>query len=196
MRNRRRHAWTVVIPVKPATHGKSRLEIPGVDRVELARAIALDTIAAAAEVARVVVVTADPTIDLPGVEVVVEPAARGIAVAVADGLAVASTERRAVLLGDVPGLRPADLSDALALAEGTRLGAVPDEERHGTTLVTAREGDLPAAFGPDSWAKHQAAGFAELLVPASSTLRRDVDRADHLVGVLGPRTSAVLARVP
>src|SRR5690606_12347802 len=139
----------------------------------------LDTIEAAARVARVVVVTADPLIGLPGVEVVVEPAPRGIAAAVADGLAVAPGERRAVLLGDVPGLLSDDLAQALDLARDTRLGAVPDEEGHGTTLVTARDGDLPAAFGPDSWRLHREAGFAELPVPADSTLRRDVDHAGH-----------------
>lgn len=195
MRDRRRRAWTVVIPVKPSDLGKSRLVIPGIDRAVLARAIALDTIEAAAQVARVVVVTADPLIGAPGVEVVVEPAPRGIASAVADGLAVIPAGRRAVLLGDLPGLRPDDLAQALELAEDTRLGAVPDEERHGTTLVTALDGDLPAAFGPDSWRLHRAAGFVELPVPTWSTLRRDVDHADHLVGTLGPRTTAVLGRV-
>lgn len=191
MRDRRR-AWTVVIPVKPPEIGKSRLDVAGTDRAALARAIAQDTIAAAAEVARVIVVTADPSVDLPGVEVVVESAPRGIAAAVTDGLAVAPGERRAVLLGDLPALRPDDLAEALALAEDTRLGAVPDQERSGTTLVTAREGDLPAAFGEGSWARHRAAGFVELPVPSTSTLRRDVDRPEHLTGNLGPRTAAVL----
>lgn len=189
-----RSPWTVVIPVKPAQVGKSRLDVPGVDRADLARAIALDTIEAAAEVARVVVVTADPSIVLPGVEVVAEDAPRGIAAAVEDGLHVAGPSRRAVLLGDVPGLRPADLALALALAKDVRLGAVPDAEGEGTTLVTAREGDLPAAFGPGSWARHLAAGFAELAVAASSSLRRDVDRPEHLTGALGPRTRTVLGR--
>ena len=42
--------WAVIIPVKPTAVGKSRLELPTVDRVTLARAIALDTIAAAAAI--------------------------------------------------------------------------------------------------------------------------------------------------
>lgn len=189
-----RAGWTVVIPVKPPTLGKSRLVVPGVDRVALARAIALDTVEAAAETARVVLVTADPACAPPGVEVVLEAAPRGIAAAVADGLATAAPRRRAVLLGDVPGLRPADLAHALDLAEDVRLGAVADGEREGTTLVTAREGDLPAAFGPGSWGRHLAAGFVELAVPDSSTVRRDVDRPEHLTGRLGPRTRAVLGR--
>lgn len=55
-------SWSVVVPVKPAAIGKSRLEVPGVDRAALARAIALDTVAAVARagsVAEVVVVTDD-----------------------------------------------------------------------------------------------------------------------------------------
>jgi len=187
-------AWTVVIPVKPPEVGKSRLQVTGVDRVALARAIALDTIEAASQVARVVVVTADPSLRLSGVGVVTEDAPRGIAAAVTAGLRVAPAQRRAVLLGDVPALAPADLAEALDLAEATRLGAVPDEERVGTTLVTAREGGLPAAFGPDSWERHLAAGFVELAVSTDSTLRRDVDRPEHLTGALGRRTAAVLAR--
>jgi 2-phospho-L-lactate/phosphoenolpyruvate guanylyltransferase len=44
-----RTPWVVIIPVKPTVTGKSRLEPtpPGLDRAALARAIALDTIAAA-----------------------------------------------------------------------------------------------------------------------------------------------------
>ncbi len=194
MRDRRRRLWTVIIPVKPSSVGKSRLEVPSIDRSTLARAIALDTIDAAAEVARVVVVTSDPMITAPGVTVVAEPAPRGIAAAIADGLAEVPGDRRAVLLGDLPGLLPGDLAQALELAEGTPLGAVPDEERQGTTLVTALEGDLPAAFGPGSWRRHLASGFVELPVPTWSTLRRDVDHAEHLTGTLGPRTTAVLGR--
>lgn len=195
MGDRRRRPWTVIIPVKPPSLGKSRLQVAGVEGHDLALAIALDTIEAAAEVARVVVVTADPLISAPGVTIVIESAPRGIGAAVADGLAAAPGDRRAVLLGDLPGLRPSDLAVALELAEETRLGAVPDEERHGTTLVTAREGGLPAAFGPDSWQRHLAAGFVELPIPSSSTLRRDVDEPEHLAGPLGPRTTAVLGRI-
>jgi uroporphyrinogen decarboxylase len=69
-----RPAWTVVIPVKPSARGKSRLSVEGVDRVALARAIALDTIVAAVaceSVAQVVIVTDDGGLvlqaaDIPG----------------------------------------------------------------------------------------------------------------------------------
>src|SRR5690606_25855299 len=39
--------WIVVVPVKRATDGKSRLDVAGTDRAALAHAIALDTLEAA-----------------------------------------------------------------------------------------------------------------------------------------------------
>ena len=71
--------WQVVIPVKPARRGKSRLA-SGASREGLARAIALDTIAAAAScpvVAQVFVVTDDAGLplaaaDIPGLRFVAE----------------------------------------------------------------------------------------------------------------------------
>ncbi|MET0931547.1 MAG: hypothetical protein ABWX74_18650 [Aeromicrobium sp.] len=184
--------WTVVIPVRPA--GKSRLVVPGVDRAEIARAIALDTIEAASVVADVRIVTTDATLALPGTTLVREPEPRGIAEAVRRGL-VGVTGRRAVLLGDLPGLDPADLVEALRLAEHLMLSAVADAEGTGTTLAAATAGhDLLPLFGDGSWRRHVAAGFTPLDVPATSTVRRDVDLAAHLAGPLGPRTSAVLSR--
>lgn len=184
--------WTVVIPVRPA--GKSRLVVPGVDHAELARAIALDTIEAASLVADVRVVTTDPTLALPGTALVREPEPRGIADAVRRGL-VGVTGHRAVLLGDLPGLDPADLAEALRLAEQAALSAVADAERTGTTLVAATAGhDLVPSFGDGSWSRHVAAGFTPLDVPAASSVRRDVDLAEHLAGHLGPRTAATLSR--
>jgi 2-phospho-L-lactate guanylyltransferase len=72
------NAWAVIIPVKPTAIGKSRLDLPTIDRVTVARAIALDTIAAAAActaVAQVYVVTDDAALitlafDIPGLRFV------------------------------------------------------------------------------------------------------------------------------
>ena len=87
--------WAVIIPVKPTSVGKSRLDLPAVDRVRLARAIALDTIAAAAacgSVAQVYVVTDDGALlalafDIPGLRFVPEDDgdALGLGVQVGDG---------------------------------------------------------------------------------------------------------------
>ncbi len=201
-----RDGWTIVVPVKPAAIGKSRLT--GVsDREALARALALDTIAAAAatpRVSRVVVVTDDVELSAlvaqwPAVDVVAEGDVRGLDAAVALGAEEAGRgTARAALLGDVPALTPHDLDAALELAGRVERGLVPDAEGTGSTLVTARPNAVwVSAFGADSAARHRLLGCADLAVPRDSTLRRDVDTAVQLsqavaLGV-GPRTAAVLA---
>lgn len=200
--------WAVIIPVKPSTVGKSRLADAGVDRVRLARAIALDTITAAAgavHVARVFVVTDDPEIAreagrLPHVTIVPEQDAAGLDAAVAAGADAAGVGvPRAALLGDLPALRPSDLDAALVAAASVERGLVSDAERTGTTLVTARAGAVwTSAFGDGSAERHRLLGCTELAVPEESSLRRDVDTLEQLQAAaslgLGPRTAAVLAR--
>jgi 2-phospho-L-lactate guanylyltransferase len=196
--------WTVVIPLKPPGVGKSRL---GSDAA-LARAIALDTVEAASiasRVGRVIVVTADRTLtaeldEMAGVGVELEPRADGIASAIARGFARVDTgDLRAALLGDLPGLIPADLDAGLALAEGFDRAFVRDAEGSGTTLVTARGGvAFEERFGAGSAEAHREAGLQELDVSASSSLRHDVDDASQLEALagrwLGPRTRAYLDR--
>jgi len=199
--------WTLVVPVKPAAAGKSRLVVPGIDRVELARAIAVDTIEAAAAcpaVVRLLVVTADEETagavrGLPGVEVLPDTA-DGLRTAIALGIDAAGADAdRAVLLGDLPALLPGELGHALALAATAGRAFVPDADGVGSALATARA-RLPfePRFGADSAAAHRAAGFIELVLPAEWGLRRDVDTLEQLEaarssGTLGPRTTALLA---
>lgn len=199
--------WAVIIPIKPAARGKSRLDVPGADRVALARAIALDTIAAAAAceaVAQVYVVTEDGglatlALGIPGLRFIPEGEAHGIDAAVAVGAAAAGERMpRAALLGDLPALRPADLAVALHAAAAVDRGVVADAEGTGTTLVTARSGvRWESSFGEGSLARHVALGCEPLAVPDASTLRRDVDTADQLAEAstltLGRHTSGVLA---
>jgi len=205
------NGWAVLIPVKPTAIGKSRLDLPGADRVTLARAIALDTIAAAAAcaaVAQVFVVTDDGALvalafDIPGLRFVSEDdgtsTARGIDAAIAVGAAAAGDGMpRAALLGDLPALRPEDLQAALTAASGIDRGVAADAEGTGTTLVTARHGiALRTAFGADSFARHLELGCLPLDIAAASTLRRDVDTATQLEAAaalgVGPRTARVLA---
>lgn len=197
--------WTVVIPVKPAAHGKSRLEVPGIARAALARAIALDTIAAAAacdRVEQVVVVTQDGGLvlqaaDIPSLRFIPEDEPAGLDAAVAAGVAAAERLPRAALLGDLPALRPADLAAALDAAGSHDRAVVADADGTGSTLVTARAG-LPwvSAFGADSFARHRALGCEGLEIPDSSTLRHDVDDVRQLDEAaargVGPRTAALL----
>ncbi len=113
--------WTVVLPVKGGPDAKSRLGHPA--RGALAAAVALDTVAAAIGarlVRRVLVVTSDPAVAAAhralGAEVVPDPG-QGLAGALVAGAAAAADGRSspcALLLADLPALRPADLDAALA----------------------------------------------------------------------------------
>ena len=180
--------WTVIIPVKPAAIGKSRLGLGP----EVARAIALDTVAAVVAcdaVDRVIIVTSDAAFRAPGAEVLLETAPSGIDSAVAAGAALAGTTApRAAVLGDLPALDPVELAAALAGAARHARSFVADHEGTGTTLVTAAPGEtLLTAFGGGSAAKHRALGLIELEVPAESSVRFDVDTPEQLALALTRR---------
>lgn len=182
-------SWTVVIPVKHAADGKSRLQLPPSHRHAIIRAIAQDTIEAAAacdSVARVLVVTSDEPLTAAvaacdGVDSV-RDSATGLRASIELGLSVTGADRaRAVLLGDLPALKPRELSVALARAARHDLAFVPDADGSGTVLATARAGvPLRPIFGEDSAAAHRKAGFTELVLPAAWGLRRDLDTVAHL----------------
>ncbi|HET9517533.1 MAG TPA: 2-phospho-L-lactate guanylyltransferase [Actinoplanes sp.] len=105
---------------------------------------------------------------------------------------------RVVLAGDLPGLRPAELSAVLQLAAATPARHfLPDAAGTGTVLLTAPPGvALRPRFGTASAAAHAASG-ARRLAGDFPALRRDVDTPDDLRAVLtlgaGPRTTRVLA---
>jgi 2-phospho-L-lactate guanylyltransferase len=191
--------WTVVIPVKGTVSAKSRLGASP----ELAMAIALDSVAATlASVTelRVIVVTSPsiaPQFEALGARVVVD-AESGLNSAIALGIAAAGDGPVAVLLGDVPALRAAELAAALDLAAQHPLAFVSDADNDGTVLITALvAAHHRPAFGPHSRAAHLAAGYVELDFPAGSGLRRDVDTPAQLAALgdrLGARTRAALAR--
>ena len=211
-----RPRWVLVIPVKDASRGKSRLTVPGVERQNLARAIALDTIVAAVacdRVDRVLVVSTDPVItrEARGVDILADPGpladpgVSGLNAAAAHGIATVDPQRhRGVLLGDLPALTPSDLAqalDACAHAAETANGhaVVADAEGTGSTLVAAAPTAVwRSVFGPDSFARHRALGFARADIPATSTVRRDVDtelqlRAAAAQHTLGAHTTTVLS---
>ncbi|MGC5168500.1 2-phospho-L-lactate guanylyltransferase [Luteimicrobium sp. DT211] len=197
--------WTVVVPVKGGPDAKSRLaeRLDPAARRALADALALDTldaVLAARSVACVVVVTGERRL-LPGADdgprvVHVDDPGLGLGAAVREGIGAAPDSPCAVLLGDLPALRPEDLDAALADAARHERAFVPDADGTGTTLLTGR---TPAAlrphFGPGSASAHTDAGHVAL--DARPSLRRDVDTAEDLddatvLGV-GPRTGAFLA---
>jgi 2-phospho-L-lactate guanylyltransferase len=205
--------WTLVVPVKDARLGKTRLaeHLDGPARIALVRAMAADTLAAAAataQVDRLVVVTGDPEVarvarDTRGavVDVLVETSPQGLDAAIRAGLARARSldedHGLGVLLGDLPALRPTDLGAVLEAAAAHPRSFVADADGTGTTLLLARPGStVEPCFGPGSAQAHAERGHVALDVALDSSVRRDVDvrddvRAVSLLGP-GPRTRAVL----
>ncbi|XAS74347.1 2-phospho-L-lactate guanylyltransferase [Micrococcaceae bacterium Sec5.1] len=190
-------AWTIVVPVKGTAAAKSRL---GADS-GLAQAIALDTVAAALPVGRVVVITSPAaTADFRalGAETVQDPG-QGLSAAVLQGIEAAGPGRVAVLQGDLPALTSAELKAVLSLASGAELAFVADAAGTGTTLITALDATRHRpAFGEGSRVAHGAAGYVEIHVDKTSGLRCDVDTwtdLERLEGRLGRRTAQALATI-
>jgi len=199
--------WHVIVPVKHSAQGKSRLRPPpGVQRPDLALAIALDTLDAVLHVVpnnQVLVVTEDPEVRLQmrdlGAVLVRDPG-RGLNSAIAAGVDAASRQApsspAAVLLGDLPALTPDELIDGLAACAAVEAAVVPDHEGTGTVLLTHHDASrLAPRFGSGSAARHaRSAATLDLDLPR---LRTDVDddvslrRAQELG--LGPWTSRLLA---
>lgn len=200
--------WSIVLPVKGGACAKSRLAPLGEQRrAGLARAIALDTVEvvlACARSADVVVVTSDARVALDvramGARTVAD-AGRGLDAAALAGCAATARHRAcAVLLPDLPALRPSALAAALdacsaALVDGADTAVVLDAEGTGTVLLAAgHPGALRPRFGTGSAHRHTETARP---VEASARLRRDVDTAAHLAVALGlgvgPRTAAAAA---
>ncbi len=199
--------WSVVVPVKPLAVAKSRLRgaLPGVPHERLVLAVVRDTVAAVAaapRVGEVIVVTDEPAVARAAAELgartVPDRPGAGLNPAVAHGAAAARGAPVAALAGDLPALRPVELSAALDGAGGAGYATrafVADAAGTGTTLLAAPAGvPLDPRFGPGSAAAHRASG-ATALTGDWPGLRRDVDTgADLAVAAalgLGPATSAL-----
>lgn len=206
-------AWCLVLPVKRLSVAKTRLAtLAGPLRGDLALAFALDTAQAALScrlVRGLVVVTDEPVaadaLSALGAHVVADEPDAGLNSALLHGAAAAAAEHPDVGVGalsaDLPALRPAELGLALSRAAGPRPCFLRDAEGSGTTLLVApRLEGFDPAFGPRSAARHAATGARELDPAGLDSVRRDVDTAADLADAarlgLGPRTGAVVARLP
>jgi 2-phospho-L-lactate guanylyltransferase len=210
----RRHGtepWRLVVPVKQVGAGKTRLMASlaaagwRVDREALGRAIAQDTLEAAASAVgadQLVLVTSDPVLGEAwrqrGAQVQADPG-HGLNATIRSGLDVLDGFARVgVMLGDLPALRGADLTAALRLAAGHEQTFVPDTEGVGTVLRCSAQGAarLVPLFGLGSAARHESAGATRLEVDLPS-LRTDVDDLAALLAArdlgLGHATTAALA---
>lgn len=204
--------WHVLVPVKGTTQAKTRLgDAFGSHRPRLALAFARDTVAAAMScglVADITVTTGDPAaaaaFEETGVQVFDDGAAVGLNAAISVALRHQSplwdADRVAVLLGDLPALRPAALERALVLAEPHDLSFVPDDKGSGTTLLCGRGvGALRPFFGVGSAAAHETAGAVRLQDSRLKTLRHDVDDVDDLLLAMrlgvGEHTGELLSEI-
>jgi len=198
--------WRLIVPVKGQLAAKTRLHPPaGVARADLAHAFALDTITAVVACMppdHLIAVTSDELTatfvqDQGGT--VVADSGEGLNRAVRQGIEyvqrVLGPGPTAVLLGDIPALRPKDLVDALAACSLHARALVPDASGTGTVLLSALSPqDLHPRFGVNSAREHgRDCVRLELDLPA---LRTDVDDDDALrqalaIGV-GRHTAAVL----
>jgi len=201
--------WSLVIPVKVLAQAKSRLTgLAGQRRAEFALAMAADTVSAAVRadtVAAVLVVTDDPDVThiaaSLGAVVLADTPGAGLNEAFRHGAAYSGDRwpdrGRAGLAGDLPAVRPAELTAALGAAARLGTAFVPDADGTGTTLYTAVPGArFSPQFGPASRDRHLATGAVEIGTGLPG-LRRDVDTIGDLrdaakIG-LGPRTAQLVA---
>ncbi|SNY13446.1 2-phospho-L-lactate guanylyltransferase [Paractinoplanes atraurantiacus] len=191
------------MPVKRLAAAKSRLRgaVPPSRHADLALAMVLDTAAAVVAVCDLVVVTDDPVaataVTQVGARVVPDRPDAGLNEAMRYGAdEVAGLSRhRAVLAGDLPALRPAELDEALAQAAQKR-SYVIDAAGTGTVLLAAPPGvHLEPRFGIGSAKAHAESG-ARALGGDWPGLRQDVDTPADLATVLalgaGRHTCALL----
>jgi 2-phospho-L-lactate/phosphoenolpyruvate guanylyltransferase len=188
-----RPRFVVLVPVKDPDVGKSRLRVPEHLRPGVASAFALDTLHAAGEselVADVIVVTHDEAFAAVATEFGydhVDDVAGGLnasLIAAAAAIQRRHPDRRPVALcADLPSLRAADLTAALASLPEHAPAYVADASGTGTTMYSAPYPAFEPQFGPGSAAAHAAAG-AVAIIGDLPTLRCDVDDEASLAAAL------------
>jgi 2-phospho-L-lactate guanylyltransferase len=207
-----------VVPVKQLAASKSRL-IPELARDELealALAMVEDVLAALVatpEIDRVTVATPDERVAAVahglGAEALLgpDPGLNEAIESAAPRLGLGEDEPLLVVLGDVAGVLPAELSLLFAALSEMPMGAaavLAPSRDGGTSALLRRPCDaLPARFGPDSTTRHREAA-AEFGVPLRilelPSLSIDLDHRDDVERFLerhtgGLRTRALLAQL-
>lgn len=196
-------SYVAIVPIKPPARGKSRLDALGADlRAELAAAFARDTIAAAAScrgIERVLVVTDDFRFADDARSMGCHVIPDGVSDDLNETLRLGAAEAfrlwpmsiPVALLADLPCLRPQELAEVLAEADG-HVAFVADEAGTGTTLYTAPYDVFAPEFGPGSAAAHLASGARRLT--AGDSVRADVDEPGDLGRALTLGVGAETAR--
>ena len=199
--------WAIVVPVKRLDAAKTRLQLDPDVRIELALAIASDTVRAALacpSTAVVIAVSDDaratPVLRALGAVVVPDRPDAGLNPALQHGATVPEVPVGAgvaALAADLPALRPEDLAEVLESTAQHGVVVVADAAGAGTTLLAAAEASrFRPMFGAGSRARHLAAGAVDLSDWAGLSLRSDVDTIADLTTAfalgLGPETTRVV----
>jgi 2-phospho-L-lactate guanylyltransferase len=216
-----------ILPVKSFAAAKQRLGASVADplRLELARAMVGDVLAALTETAsidRTIVVTGEPSVAdaarTQGAIVIDDTAQHGQSAAVTLGVerALAEGMERALCIpGDCPTLDPHDLEALLSQLDGHAHGSdggagrvglgesevviVPDRHGTGTNgLLLTPPDAITSSFGPDSCERHRTLALAAGVVcriERPASLLLDIDTGDDLTA-LRARLSTERIRAP
>lgn len=199
--------WAIVVPVKRLASAKTRLQVDPDVRIELALAMAADTVRAAVACAltEVVIAVSDdpaaaPVLRALGAVVVPDRPDAGLNPALRHGATVREVPADAgvaAIAADLPALQSGELADLLAASSDRGVTVVADAAGVGTTLLAATDVDLfRPEFGPGSRDRHVAGGAVDLTDSAGLSLRCDVDTLADLAAAraigLGPESSRVL----
>lgn len=198
----------LIVAVKRLAVAKSRLAelFSAPDRERVVLAMLVDTLTAARAVGAVgaiTVVTPDPVAaaaarDL-GAIIVDDPTPAGHPNPLNNAIGVATALSRlpnvAVLQGDLPALRSAELDAALDAARSHPRSFVADRQGSGTCTLIAFGVPLDPMFGADSARRHRQGGAVELTGDWPG-LRCDIDTPDDLADArllgVGAATEAAL----
>jgi len=190
-----------ILPVKRFAQAKQRLGASVADhlRLELARAMVDDVLAALAETAEIehtIVVTGEASVAdtarARGAIVIDDTTQRGQSVAVTLGVerALADGMERALCIpGDCPTLDPHDLETLLSAPGSGEPEVVIVPDRHGTGtngLLLAPPDAIPPSFGPDSCEHHRALALAAGVrwrIERPASLLLDVDTSEDLTAL-------------
>ncbi len=210
-----------ILPVKRFAQAKQRLGESVADplRLELARAMVGDVLAALSETAgieRTIVVTAEPSVaevaHAQGAIVIDDTAGDGQSAAVNLGIEralIEGIERALCVPGDCPTLDPDELAALLSspASQASEVVIVPDRHGTGTNgLLLAPPGAIAPSFGLDSCERHRALAIAAEVpwrIERPASLLLDIDTGEDLAALrarlsaehLGaPRTRTVLDR--
>lgn len=206
----------VLIAVKELGRAKSRLaaRLGPDERTALVLAMLRDTLTAATNasgIAELTVITPDPSVARVarecGARLFTDPAGEDddrlntvLRAAAADARSTRRSGPLVALQGDLPCLRPDELSAALAIGGRAPRSLVVDHHGTGTAalIVGDPDAELDPRFGPDSARRHRLSG-AVVLTGDWPGLRLDVDTAADLDAALtlgpGEATAAELDRI-